>query len=100
MEPLTKRQRQAASDRVTADFRERCRRFDPPRQADLEATVERTSKCGKCQGEVRAVMQEASKSGDYTTDLDIKITLFCRGAECGWTVTQWRPWSRSQPKEL
>ena len=100
MEPLNKKQRQAASDRVTADFRERCRGFDPPRQAVLEASAERTSKCGKCQGEVRAVMQGASKSDGYMSDLDIKITLFCRVAECGWTVTQWRPWSKSKPKEI
>ena len=100
MEPLNKKQRQRLSDRATAAFRERCRGFDPPRDSDLEASAERTSKCGKCQGEVRAVIQDACKSDGYMSDLEFKLTLFCRNAECGWTVTQWRPWSKSQPKEI
>lgn len=69
-------------------------------QAALEACVEANTKCGKCKGGVRAMCADSAPADGLTADLEIKVTLLCRDAACGWQANQWRPWRASAPKEL
>lgn len=73
---------------------------DPPSREVLEGVVEDTTKCGKCQGGVRAVMEQVQPSEAFAIDLEILVSLNCRDAACGWTARQWRTWVRTKPLEL
>lgn len=66
----------------------------------LEAHVEKTAKCGKCGGGVRAMCGEIARPSSILYDADILVTLYCRDPKCEWRASQWRPWSRSKPEEL
>lgn len=69
-------------------------------QSALEASVEGNTKCGKCKGGVRAQCVDSQDGDGLTSDLEIKVSLYCRDAACGWQTIQWRPWKVGSPKEL
>jgi hypothetical protein len=69
-------------------------------QAALEACVEGNTKCAKCKGGVRAQCVDSSDGMSMTSDLDIKVAIYCRDAACAWQAEQWRPWRAVAPKEL
>lgn len=66
----------------------------------LEAAVEKTSKCGKCGGGIRAICGEIAGPSSVLYDADILVTLYCRDSKCEWRSCQWRPWSKLKPEEL
>lgn len=74
--------------------------YAPPERSALEKAVEDTTKCAKCQGGVRAVLEDCNPSNTFAYDLDILVSINCRDAACGWTSKQWRPWVRTKPLEL
>lgn len=100
MEPLSEKRRQEDNRRQHEQWLESFKGFEAPNQAVLEGSVESNSKCGKCDGKVRAVCLQAQKADGVVHDLDILVSLHCRDAKCEWKSTQWRPWSRHEPKEL
>lgn len=69
-------------------------------QSALEACVEANTKCGKCSGLVRAQCMDSQDGNNLTCDLEIKVSIYCRDAVCGWQSMQWRPWRAAAPKEL
>jgi len=71
-----------------------------PEKAALERVLEETGKCGKCEGRVRALIEEVHRAGGLLTDLEFLVSLRCRDAVCAWTARMWRPWSASRPLEL
>lgn len=70
----------------------------PPKEV-LEAAVEKAETCRVCGGGVRAICENA-EAGNVTCDYEILTTLYCRNPKCGWGVSHWRPWKRSQPEAL
>lgn len=73
-----------------------------PDRGTLEATLEANETCPKCKGKVRAICDgfEPSKTPDASQDAEIRVTLYCRNAACGWQDTQYRPWSAGKPSEI
>ena len=69
-------------------------------QRALEACVEAGTKCKKCSGSVRAQCVDSQEGNSLTCDLEIKVSIYCRDAACGWQCEQWRPWRAAAPKEL
>lgn len=69
-------------------------------QSALEACVEGNTKCLKCKGGIRAQCMDSHDGDGLTSDLEIKVSLYCRDAACGWQSIQWRPWKVGSPKEL
>ena len=74
--------------------------YEPPDQAVLQESVEKSAKCGKCAGWVRAVLVDVQPSSAFAFDLEILVSLNCRDAACAWTANQWRTWVRTKPTEL
>lgn len=90
-----------AKNQLLQNIKDKMKSYDPPSQADLEKSVEENTKCGKCDGPVRAVCDDAQPADSFTlADLEIRTIIYCRDARCGKTEVQWRPWMRGQPKEL
>jgi len=81
-------------------FAQEFKEYEPPTREALETAVEDTTKCGKCAGGVRAVMENVQPSNAFAYDLEILVSLNCRDGACGWTARQWRTWVRTKPLEL
>lgn len=100
MDPAVKRIRDEISGRAE-DRKAQRESDDLPEKADLEAIIEGNTKCAKCDGKIRALIEEAQPGkGGMGSDADFKVSIYCPAAGCGWKVTQWRPWSKARPKEL
>lgn len=82
------------------DWKRTFKEYAPPERADLERIVEEGTKCGKCSGAVRALMEEVQPGQSFATDLEILFSIDCRDAACGWQVRQWRTWNRANPRTL
>lgn len=74
--------------------------MEPPPAEELEKSVESSSKCRKCEGEVRASIMGAEDGDGISSDLELVVTVYCPKPECGHMETQYRPWSSRNPKEL
>jgi len=98
---LPKKEREALTRNQIAELRENMTREPEPARDDLEKTLEANEKCATCQGAVRAICDgwEPTRA-DITCDGEVRTTLYCRNAACGWTVTQYRPWCARSPKEI
>lgn len=100
MEPMSKAQRELARQAGLEKFRTGIKGYSLPRKEDLEAAVERNAKCGKCAGEIRAMIERVEASEAFAVDQEMLVRLYCRKASCGWTAAQWRTWVRTRPNEL
>jgi len=96
-----KKEREAYSRNLAADAKAALAAKREPVREDLEAVLEANEKCPTCGGGIRAIcdeMEPTDKTSGY--DYDIKTTLFCRNAACGWQTMQYRPWNSIKPKEI
>lgn len=96
----SERARKARFDAAIKEFSTRFKEYKEPNWAALQGSVEAGTVCGKCRGEIRAVLADVQPSQTFATDLDVLVSMNCRNAECGWTCNQWRTWVRTKPTEL
>lgn len=68
-------------------------------QREMESGIEEKMPCGKCGKRVRVICEDSAPGG-VSSDLEIKVRIYCIGGPCGWEVVQWRPWNRRHPEEL
>jgi len=96
-----KKEKEAYRKNQREDLRAAMSRKPEPDRAVLEAALEAREKCGKCGGKIRAMCDAEEKlTGPSTFDTEVHTTLYCRTPSCGWSVTQFRPWSSSKPEEI
>ena len=88
------------NERALDDLKRVFSEFDSPDQVTIERSVESSTRCGKCQKSVRALILEVEKGDGVQSTLDMLVKIYCMDAECDWLVEQWRPWSKSRPKDL
>lgn len=102
LEPPTAKRRREAAELYFAEFRKRLVGFELPEawETQLEAGIESREKCRACSGQVRAVVENVEKGESFLSDLEVKVYLYCPGAECRWSATQWRPWRKGKPLDL
>lgn len=99
--PHEKKEELAYRENQKAELKARVSARPEPDRNALEATLEANEKCGKCGGKIRAICDEFDPTAaDASCDAEIKVTLFCRVASCGWQVTQFRSWRASKPEQI
>jgi hypothetical protein len=96
------KQEEKEKEQRKAWLREQLTARPEPDRGRLEKTLEANETCPQCKGKVRAICDsyEPTKEPDASMDAEIRVTLYCRNAVCGWQVTQIRPWRAGKPDEI
>jgi len=96
----TPKQIQARARLRYEEWRETFKAYEPPERAELEKLVEDATRCKKCSGPVRSLMEQAQPGQSFATDIEILFMVECRDAACAWQERQWRGWNRAAPRTI